>query len=74
VVVKETENSRLLNKAVKTGERQRLKGGAWWQIITPEMACIFGFFGAISSLQPSTPRWVEGACIESVVRFVWSLH
>jgi Nucleotide modification associated domain 3 len=74
VLAKGTKNSRLLNKAVKIGERQRLKGGAWWQIITTEMAGIFGRFGGIGSLQRSTPRWVEPDFVERAARFVWWLH
>ena len=73
VLAKGTKNSRLLKKAVKIGERQRLKGGAWWQIITPEMACILGLFGGIGSLQRSTPRWVEPDFVERAARFVRSL-
>lgn len=74
VLVKGNQRSRLLNKAIKIGERQRLAGGSWWQIITPKMAKVFGRFGGIGSLQRSTPRWVERDFVERSVAFVRSLE
>jgi hypothetical protein len=73
VLIKGTKKSRLLNKAIKLGDRQRLEGGSWWQIISPKMARMFGRFGGIGSLQRSTPRWVEPDFVERAARFVRSL-
>ncbi len=73
VLIKGSTRSRLLTKAAKLGERQRLPTGSWWQLISPAMAEIFGRFGGIGSLQRSTPRWVEADRIETATRFVRSL-
>jgi len=73
VLVKGSKRSRLLTKAVKIGERQRLPTGSWWQLISLSMAEIFGRFGGIGSLQRSTPRWVEPDFVERAARFARSL-
>jgi Nucleotide modification associated domain 3 len=73
VLVKGSKRSLLLTKAVKIGERQRLSTGSWWQLISPEMAKVFGRFGGIGSLQRSTPRWVEPQLVESAAKFVRAL-
>jgi hypothetical protein len=73
VLIKGSARSRLLTKAVKIGERQRLPSGSWWQLISPAMAEIFGRFGGIGSLQRSTPRWVQAQFIGSAANFVRSL-
>lgn len=73
VLIKGSSRSRLLNNAVRLGERQRLKTGSWWQLISPKMAKVFSRFGGIGSLQRSTPRWVDADRIESAARFVRSL-
>jgi hypothetical protein len=73
VLIKGSMRSRLLTRAAKLGERQRLPTGSWWQSILPEMAKVFGRFGGIGSLQRSTPRWVESDRIETAARFVRSL-
>jgi Nucleotide modification associated domain 3 len=74
ILIKGSPQSRLLTKAVKVGERQRLPAGSWWQLITPEMAKVFGRFGGIGSLQRSSPRWVEAAYIQTAASFVRSLY
>jgi len=73
VLIKGSTRSRLLTKAAKLGERQRLPTGSWWQLISPEMAKVFSRFGGIGSLQRSTPRWVEPRFIESAANFVRAL-
>ena len=73
ILIKGSTRSRLLTKATKLGERHRLATGAWWQLISPDMAKVFGRFGGIGSLQRSTPRWVEPKFIESAVKFVFVL-
>ena len=73
ILIKGSPQSRLLTKAVKVGERQRLPAGSWWQLITPEMAKVFGRFGGIGSLQRSTPRWVQPQFIDSAAKFVRGL-
>ena len=73
VLIKGSTQSRLLTKAAKLGERQRLPTGSWWQLISPEMAKVFSRFGGIGSLQRSTPRWVEPRFIDSAANFVRAL-
>ena len=73
VLIKGSTRSRLLTKAAKLGERQRLPTGSWWQLISPEMAKVFSRFSGIGSLQRSTPRWVEPRFIESAANFVRAL-
>jgi hypothetical protein len=73
ILIKGSSRSRLLTKAAKLGERQRLPTGSWWQLISPSMAGIFGRFGGIGSLQRSTPRWVEPRFSESATKFVRTL-
>ena len=73
ILIKGSVRSRLFTKAAKLGERQRLPTDSWWQLISPEMAKVFGRFGGIGSLQRSTPRWVEPQFIESAAKFVRAL-
>jgi hypothetical protein len=73
ILIKGSTQSRLLKKAAKLGERQRLPTGSWWQSILPEMTKVFGRFGGIGSLQRSTPRWVEADRVKTAARFVRSL-
>ena len=74
VLIKGNMRSRLLDKAIKIGERERLNAGSWWQMITPKMAKVFGRFGGIGSLQRSTPRWVESKFVNSAAEFVRGLR
>ena len=74
VLIRGTDQSRLFKKARYLGKRQRLPSGAWWQIISSEMAGTFGRFGGIGSLQRSTPRWVEENRVKDAAKFVRSLR
>lgn len=73
VLVKGTRESRLFCKARKLGGSIRRDNGSMWQIISPEMAKIFGRFGGIGSIQRSPPRWVEPDKVAGAAKFVRSL-
>jgi hypothetical protein len=73
VLVKGTRESRLFRNARKLGGAVRRANGSVWQIISPEMAKIFGHFGGIGSIQRSTPRWVEKKSVPGAAAFVRSL-
>lgn len=66
--------SRLFNRAHRLGARVRRDNGTYWQIISPDMAEIFGRFGGIGSIQRSTPCWVETSKVAAAAVFVRSLH
>jgi hypothetical protein len=73
VLVKGTQNSRLFRQAWKLGGSVRRADGSVWQIISPEMAEIFGRFRGIGSIQRSTPRWVEAGNVTRAAAFVRAL-
>lgn len=73
VLIKGTNKSRLFRNARKLGGSVRRANGTVWQIISPEMAKIFGRFGGIGSIQRSTPRWVEEKLVPNAAAFVRSL-
>lgn len=73
VLVKGGRGSRLFRKARKLGSAVRRANGSVWQIISPEMAKIFGNFGGIGSIQRSTPRRVEEKLVPDAAAFVRSL-
>ncbi len=72
LVIKGGKGSRLFKKAHLIGEKRRLKSGSLWQLITPQMAKIFGNFRGVGSLQRSTPRWVEARFIAKAKMFIES--
>lgn len=66
--------SRLFNRAHRLGGRVLRDDGTYWQMISPEMAEVFGRFGGIGSIQRSTPCWVEPDKVETAAAFVRSLE
>jgi|CXWL01.1.fsa_nt_gi hypothetical protein len=66
--------SRLYTRAHRLGGTVRRANGTYWQLISPEMAEVFGRFGGIGSIQRSTPRWVEPEKVASATAFVRSLQ
>ena len=74
VLVRGTHCSRLFRKAYKLGQTERLSSGKPWQIISADMAKIFGRFGGIGSIQRSNPRWVDRDHIDSANKFIRSLR
>ena len=65
--------SRLFSRAHRLGERVLRDDGTYWQMISSEMAEVFGRFGGIGSVQRSTPCWVEPDRVAAAVAFVRSL-
>lgn len=73
LLIKGGPGSRLFQQAHLVGESVCRENGTWWQMITPQMAEVFGRFGGIGSLQRSTPRWVEKNLVSRAEKFVESL-
>jgi Nucleotide modification associated domain 3 len=74
ILVKGSMNSRLFSNTHRIGGAHRREDGSVWQIISSEMAKIFGRFGGIGSLQRSTPRWVEEKLATAAANFVRQLR
>jgi hypothetical protein len=70
---KGSNQSRLLEKAVLISTKGWDKAGRPLKIQSPDMKEIFGDFGGRSSLQRSTPRWVNPSFVDKAVRYVRSL-
>lgn len=73
VLVKGSNNSRLLTKAVLISTMGRDQAGRPLKILSPQMRNIFGEFGGKLSFQRSPTRWVDAAFTEKSVRFLRSL-
>jgi hypothetical protein len=73
VLVKGTQNSRLLSRACKISEYGEDRKGRPLKVISREMQEIFGDFGGKISIQRSSPRWISPAYIDKAVTFVKSL-
>lgn len=73
VLIKGSENSRLLKKAVKISSVGEDKSGRALQRLSPEMQGIFGGFAGNTSIQRSPPRWVAPEFTQNASRFIWSL-
>jgi hypothetical protein len=70
VLVKGSEESRLLRKAVLLSDTGRDRRGRPLKVLSAEMQEIFGNFGGKISLQRSPPRWVDPAYVERAAQFV----
>jgi Nucleotide modification associated domain 3 len=73
LLVRGSVRSRLFARAHRLGARLLRDDRTYWQILSPEMAAVFGSFGGIGSIQRSTPRWVQADKVESAVKYVRSL-
>lgn len=74
LLVKEGSGSRLFQQAHLLGTTVRRDDGSLWQMISDEMAEVFGRFGGIGSIQRSNPRWVEAQKVPDAAAFVRSLR
>jgi putative DNA base modification enzyme with NMAD domain len=74
VLVKGTENSRLLTKAVRLSSLGTDRSGRPLQRLSPETQQVFGDFGGNTGIQRSPPRWVAPQCVEGAAIFVKSLR
>ena len=73
VLVKGSNNSRLLNKAVKISAYGQDKSGKPLKIISNEMQKVFGDFGGKVSIQRSPPRWIDDAFVNRTINFIQTL-
>jgi hypothetical protein len=73
VLIKGSESSRLLKKAVCIGVMGRNRIGQPLKVLSPEMQKIFGTFNGKLSFQPSPTRWVDPACVTRAAEFMRSL-
>ena len=73
VLVKGSEHSRLLKKAVKISVIGHDRTGKPLKILSPEMQKIFGGFDGKLSFQRSPTRWVEPPFISKANDFIGSL-
>ncbi len=74
VLVKGSENSRMLKKAVKISAYSQDKSGRRLKILSPEMQKVFGNFGGKVSIQRCPPRWIETSYIERTIVYIESLE
>lgn len=73
VLVKGSEQSRLLAKAVRISVTGRDRTGKPLKVLSPEMQKIFGRFNGRLSFQRSPTRWVDPACVNRAIEFMRSL-
>lgn len=73
ILVKGTENSRLLSRAHKISTIGRDKNGTALHILSPEMCRVFGDFGGRKSIQRSAPRWIAAENVKATAKFVKSV-
>ena len=73
VLVKGSERSRLLTKAVRISVMGRDRAGKPLKVLSPEMQEIFGSFDGRLSFQRSPTRWVVPAHVARAAAFVRSL-
>lgn len=73
VLVKGSEKSRLLTKAVLISVMGRDRTGKPLKLLSPEMQRIFGQFNGRLSFQRSPTRWVDSAYVNRAVDFIRSL-
>jgi hypothetical protein len=74
ILVKGTEHSRLLNKAVKISSVGQDRRGRPLKILSPKMQQVFGDLGGKPSIQRSPPRWIDPAHADQAIRFMRSLE
>jgi len=73
VLVKGSERSRVLKKAVSISAMGRDRAGKPLKVLSPEMQEIFGNFDGRLSFQRSPPRWVDPAYVTRAADFMRSL-
>jgi hypothetical protein len=73
LLIKGSERSRLLTKAVCISVMGRDRAGKPLKVISPGMREVFGSFEGRVSLQRSPPRWVEPAYVARAAEFMRSL-
>jgi hypothetical protein len=74
VLVKGSEESRLLEKARQISAVGRDKAGKPLKVLSEDMREEFGGFGGQNSIQRSPPRWVPPEFTSSAAKFVRSLE
>ncbi len=74
VLVKGSEESRLLRKARRISDVGQDKAGKPLKVLSKEMREIFGGFGGQNSIQRSPPRWVTPGFTDRAAAFVRSLE
>ena len=74
VLVKGSERSRLLKKAVGISVMGRNRNGQPLKVLSPEMQEIFGAFNGKISFQRCPPRWIDSDHVESAASFMRSLN
>ena len=73
VLVKGSEQSRLLTKAVRISVMGRDRAGKPLKVLSQEMQNVFGTFGGRLSFQRSPTRWVNPLFVSRAVEFMRSL-
>lgn len=73
VLIKGSERSRVLKKAVCISVMGRNRAGQPLKVLSPEMQTIFGTFNGRLSFQRSPPRWVDLAHVNRAAEFMRSL-
>jgi hypothetical protein len=74
VLVKGSERSRLLGKAVQISVMGKDRTGKPLKVLSPEMQKIFGSFNGRISFQRSPTRWVDPAYTARAASFIRSLN
>ncbi len=74
VLVKGSEKSRLLKKAVLMSDVGQDRAGRPLKILSSEMQEVFGNFNGRISFQRSPTRWVDPAYVEKAAQFMRSLE
>jgi hypothetical protein len=73
VLIKGSDCSRLLKKAVCISVMGRNRAGQPLKVLSPEMQKIFGTFNGRLSFQRSPTRWVDPAYVARAAEFMRSL-
>jgi hypothetical protein len=74
VLVKGTQNSRLLRKPFRISIMGKDRSGKPLKVLSPEMRRIFGDFNGKISIQRSPTRWVNSAYIHTAAKLIHSLE
>jgi hypothetical protein len=74
VLIKGSQRSRLLKKAVCISVMGRNCKGQALKVLSPEMQKIFGTFNGRLSFQRSPTRWVDPACVTRAAEFMRALR
>lgn len=70
VLIKGSERSRLLKKAIQISSIGRDRTGKPLKVLSPEMQKVFGNFSGRVSFQRSPPRWVDPAHVTQAFEFM----